>query len=446
MSNFSLFSFSLLLNIILDVGITNFNNRNISQNQHLLSKYFPHLVVLKFFLAVVYALVCLIVSFFIGYDERSVFLLIFLIINQFILSMIMYFRSNISGLHLFKTDSFISILDKLIMILICSALMWGNITDKPFCIEWFVYTQTVAYFVTAIVSFLIVVRQISFKHFIPSVFHFRFDWRFLLVILKQSYPFALLILLMTFYNRIDSVMLERMLVNGDEQAGIYAQSYRILEAVSMFAYLFAGLLLPIFSRMIKMNQSVNELVKLSFLLLIVPAIIVAVISCTFSENIITLLYVHYHPESSLIFGLLILSLISVSTTYIFGTLLTAKGNMRHLNIMATIGMTINILLNLLLIPRLQALGTAIASIITQLFTALVQFWLSKKVFHFNVNFRKSIPIFSFLISTILISIACKYIISNWLIAMSISAIGSFAIAIILKLFDIKTIFMILKEK
>jgi O-antigen/teichoic acid export membrane protein len=50
----------------------------------------------------------------------------------------------------------------------------------------------------------------------------RLQWNptFFLLIIKQSYPFAVLVLLMTFYNRIDSVMLERMLPGdqGDLQA------------------------------------------------------------------------------------------------------------------------------------------------------------------------------------------------------------------------------------
>ena len=37
---FSLFNFSFLLNILLDFGITNFNNKNIAQNNHLLTKHF----------------------------------------------------------------------------------------------------------------------------------------------------------------------------------------------------------------------------------------------------------------------------------------------------------------------------------------------------------------------------------------------------------------------
>ena len=77
--------------------------------------------------------------------------------------------------------------------------------------------------------------------------------------MKRSFPYALLILLMTIYYRIDSVMLERMIDDDSIQAGIYAQSYRFFEASNMIAYLFAALLLPIFSKMLKMKECVQEL-------------------------------------------------------------------------------------------------------------------------------------------------------------------------------------------
>src|SRR5215210_2885578 len=51
---YTLFNFSFLLNILLDFGITNFNNKNIAQNNHLLTKHFSSLVILKFTLAIVY--------------------------------------------------------------------------------------------------------------------------------------------------------------------------------------------------------------------------------------------------------------------------------------------------------------------------------------------------------------------------------------------------------
>ena len=52
---YTLFNFSLLLNILLDFGITNFNNREISRHPQLLSKYLSNLVGIKILLAIVYA-------------------------------------------------------------------------------------------------------------------------------------------------------------------------------------------------------------------------------------------------------------------------------------------------------------------------------------------------------------------------------------------------------
>src|SRR5215212_6877166 len=49
-----IFNYSLLLNILLDFGITNFNNRNIAQNSHLLSKHFSKMLSFKFALGMFY--------------------------------------------------------------------------------------------------------------------------------------------------------------------------------------------------------------------------------------------------------------------------------------------------------------------------------------------------------------------------------------------------------
>ena len=48
---YAIFNFSFLLNIFLDLGITNFNNKNISQNNHLLSKHLSSIILLRLLLA-----------------------------------------------------------------------------------------------------------------------------------------------------------------------------------------------------------------------------------------------------------------------------------------------------------------------------------------------------------------------------------------------------------
>ena len=70
----------------------------------------------------------------------------------------------------------------------------------------------------------------------------------------------------------------------------------------------------------------------------------------------------------------------IATTYIFGTLLTANGSIRQLNFMAFFGMILNITLNLILIPRYQAHGSAYASLVTQIFTGTAQLILALSIF------------------------------------------------------------------
>ena len=64
---FAIFNFTFLLTIILDFGITNFNNKNIAQNNHLLSKHFPSIVLLRILLAAIFTVVTLAGGWIIGY-------------------------------------------------------------------------------------------------------------------------------------------------------------------------------------------------------------------------------------------------------------------------------------------------------------------------------------------------------------------------------------------
>jgi O-antigen/teichoic acid export membrane protein len=372
---FALFNFSMLLNIFLDVGITNYNNRNISQHRFLLHKHLSNIVGLKLLFAVVYTVFSLVIAGLIGYSRIQFHLLLFLIINQFLVSFILYLRSNISALQLFRTDSLISVLDRTLMIAICSLLLFTNFTGGVFQIEWFVYAQTAAYVITAIVTLMIVISK-------SGRIKIRINRNFSMVFIRKSYPYALLILLMAFYNRIDSVMLERMLPDplGKQEAGIYAQAFRLLDAVSMFGALVAGLLLPMFSSMIKRKEAVGPIVNLAVSLLFVPSVIIAVSSLLYDRDIMQLLY-HAHVEDSAdILGLLMTGFIGIATTYIFGTLLTANGSIRELNMMAAGGMVLNVVLNLILIPRFFAMGSAIASMITQIVTAIAQVAIASYIF------------------------------------------------------------------
>ncbi|TAH42603.1 MAG: hypothetical protein EYC69_05040 [Bacteroidetes bacterium] len=437
---YAIFNFSFLLNILLDLGITNFNNKNISQNNHLLSKHFASIVMLRLLLAAIFAVVTIVGGLIIEYTVDMMKMLVAVIFNQILLSFIMYLRSNLAGMHLFKTDSIVSVLDRLIMIVICGVLLLNYSEAGTFQIQWFVYAQTAAYLLTAAITLAIVIDKAKVRRF-----HWR--WPFFVMILKKSYPYAVLVLLMTFYNRIDVVMLERMLPFrvGANEAGIYASAYRLLDAANMIALLFAGLLLPIFSSMIKLKQNVEEIVRLSVSLLVIPAFVVASCCYFYSYELMDLLYSGDHiEESSAVFKILMSCFIPASATYIFGTLLTANGNLKQLNLMASTGMLINIILNLILIPKFSAVGAAISSIITQLFAAGTQIFMVQRAFQFRIN----VP---FITRTILFILACvavnMYVLNIelfWMYRFMIAAGICFILAFSLRLIHIRNLYRIVK--
>ncbi len=435
---FAVFNFSLLFNILLDFGITNFNNKNIAQNTQLLTKHLSNILILRVLLFFFYLLIALVVAIFIQYDRAQLNMLYLLMINQFLASFVLYMRSNLGGLHLFKTDSFISVLDRSLMILICAILLWGNVISG-FKIQYYVYSQTVAYLITALVAFLLVLQHTQNK-----MLRIQWNFPFVLAILRKSLPYALLALLMTFYSRVDSVMLERMLDEGARQSGIYASAFRLLDAANMVAFLFAVLLLPIFARMIRQNEGVEELVKLSFTLLFVPACMVAISSWFYASSVMEWLYpIHagegaadfvYRIESSArVLGVLMTGFVAISTTYVFGTLLTARGSMRQMNLIALIGVILNVSLNILLIPRMQAAGSAWASMFTQFVVVVAQVLLVQRIFSMKVNTGLLMRMLGFVMGFVLIHMAIQASSIFWMWGLGLSVFVGIAFAFILGL-------------
>jgi len=433
---FSLFNLSILFNIILDFGLTNFNNRNISQHKQLLPKYFSNIITLKLLLSAFYAAITVISGIIWGFNFEEFKILFLLILNQFLLSFILYLRSNISGLHFFKTDSIISILDRFLMISIIGFLLL-KFNKNNFQIEWFVIAQTIAYSITAITAFFIVLRHAKY-------IKIKVNKPFLISILKQTFPFAILVLLMSFYNRFDAILIKKLLPDGNIQVGIYAHSFRLLDAVSQFSLLFATLLLPIFSKMIKNKENVSELVTFSFFLLIAPAIIFVVSSIFYNEQIISLLYKEHIETSAKVFSVLIVSFIPISTTYIFGTLLTANGSLKQLNIIALIGVIISITLNLILIPLNQAKGAALTALITQSVTAILQFALAIYMFKISFTLRKILSIIVFLGTFITSAYFINQIEYQWGLRFFATLGTGVILAFALRLMNVKTIFRLLK--
>ena len=436
---FAVFNYSFLLSIILDFGINNFNNRAISRDRKRLGEYLMNLMMVKGGLSIVYFALTFISALITGFDELQMKMLFFLALNQVLLSAILYFRSNIAALQLFKTDSLISTLDRLLAIVFCLALLYLPVFKDSFSIMWFIYAQTAALLITAIIAFLVILGKSKIEMKI---------WRgkFTKMILLKSAPFAMLALLMGVYYRIDAVMIEQMLPNGGVEAGIYAASFRLLDAVNQFGYLFATLLLPMFAGMIRKNENIQHLVKFSAELLFVIAFITAADCYFFREEIMRMLYQNATPYWAQIFGWLMCTFIPMSSIYVYGTLLTAQGNLKVLNFIALGGMFLNISLNLYLIPHYGALGATIATLITQVLAAVAHIIVANRVFGFELDLKDLLKIPGFVVVCSLILMLTKMAPMDWRLSLVLASVACCLVAAITRLVPVSEVLGYLRPK
>lgn len=394
----ALLNASLILNILLDLGLSNYNNRKISVNNKRFSLYFENISIIRVGLAILYLIVLQIYGVIAGYSSYDTWLLFFLGLTQVFLSSILYIRSNFTAFGKFKLDSVFSVLDRLLMI--CGVLyLFANQSEGYVNIENFIFVQLIGYATSFSVGLLtlMVVGGVKWP---------KFQKRFSKILLKKSAPYALIVLLMAAYYSSDAIMIERILDNGEEETAMYAQSMRILMALNNYAYLFAVLLLPMFSKVLVKNGNVQSLIAASSSILLYGVSSLAILLAFFSEDVIAFCYGIY-PEktgffhralvmdmitnksdvliSSEIFKLIIFGIVPMSINYCFGTLITASGNMKLLNKIAAISLGLNIILNFVLIPYYGAYGAAVSSLLTQSFSGVFQIVVAVKLFKLEVK-------------------------------------------------------------
>lgn len=411
-SYFPLLNLVLIFQVILDLGIENYTRREIGTRPERMAKIFPSLFFLKILLSFVFVGTFTLIGFYLLKTSFEWKLFVVLLVNQSMASFILYLRANMGGLQLFKSESVISVIDRLIMIFLCGGLLLHPFTTSNFRMEWFVLAQTASYATTLLISIIMVVKRsemkitfISFSNFLP--------------IFKRLWPFTLLTLLMAFYFRVDSILLRFMLEDGAEQAGIYAHGFRILDFMSNYALIFALILLPTFSKMIRRNESVNSLLKLAALALIVPSVALLTGIYFYRYDVFSLLYKQHIAVSSEVFGIMIISFIGVCISYTYGALLTAKGCLRELNTMAIFAVVLSITLNLIFIPKYKVVGAAISNAMVQIFTILFHVLVVYRKFKFRFSLQLAGKLAGFLLVALLLGYSISSTSIHWIFGVCI---------------------------
>ncbi|NDC40387.1 MAG: hypothetical protein EBZ77_02395 [Chitinophagia bacterium] len=441
----ALMSLGIIFQILLDFGITSYNSRTIASNPDKLARIFPSMLSARLGLMGIYITLAMGWGYLIGYRGWELTLLAGVLVMQALNSLLAFLRSNIAALHRFKTDGLLSILDRLMMIAICGFLLLYPATAHSFRIQWFVLAQVACYLVANVVAYL-VLRRVSgiplhLGVHIPRVYK----------IIKDSLPYALLIFLMSVYNRADAMMIERLCADGKAQADIWASAFRLLDMANILGLMFATMLLPLYGRMIAQKEDVQPIVKLCVNMLLPFSVTVALCGIGYSREIMVLLYkgatAATAQQYTMVFSWLIASFPGWCMMYIYSTLLTANGDLKLMNRIAAAGVVLNLSLNFLLIPVYKAHGGAITSFITQTGLALVFViackYRLKLPTHFSWLLRQAL----FLLCTAALLYGCAHFLPlPWVLQAAVVVAGAVALMFVFGFVSINAIRQLARQR
>jgi len=429
---FGLFSFCYLFQVILDPGLQNYNITSVSKDNDLFPIQFPQVIILKTLLGFVFATSIILMAIILGYSSESISLLSKILLLQIMISFALAIRTNLSAVGQYWKDALMSVLDKLVLIVIVFYLFYKLKSTDSFSINDWIHYQMVAFAIVICFSLFLLIPQLKKTHF-ENIFSG------MQKLIKASLPFALVFLLMTLYTKMDGVMLYRLLDDEGQEAGIYAAGFRLYEAANMFAFLFASLLLPMFSSQLKEIDRIKNLCE-SSLRIIIPFSLIGVLSAIYyGEDIMRLIYIEGDDYYARVFTLLMCSFFMVALSYVYGTLITATAKLKWFNISFIIGIIINWSLNYYLIPTQGAYGAAIATLVTQSFIIASQLFISHQLLPLSINKKMVLQAISL---SVLCVLGC-YMISelinlNWILCLSLSIILSLLVSFLVGLlrFDI----------
>lgn len=442
----ALFNLTLIFSIILDFGITNYNSRVISQNPDKLEEFFPTMLSARLILILLYVSIVLITGVALGYNSYQLMMLGGILCLQSLSVTLQFIRSNVAALQKFKIDGLLSVSDRLMMIVICGALLIYPLTARNFKVEWYVLSQVFCYGAGCVIAFLVL------KKLHPVSFRFSVHGQTVLRIIKDTIPYATLIFLMSIYTRLDLIMVERIGgPDGKEQAGIFTAAYRYLDMTNMFAMMFANILLPLFGKMLKERLAVDEIVRVCVNMLLPLSFVAGVAAIFFGNPIMQLLYKaakDYHDPAYYghVFRWIMAEFPAFCIMYIYSTLLTANGSLKILNGLALVGVIFNIGLNLYAIPRYGAEGAAIVSFCTQWLMATGFIVYCIREVKLSTDVKLVATLVGYLALLMLLAAGSQYIPASWLVQLLVFGVVASVLMFLFRFVSVDNVKELLSRK
>ncbi len=363
-------SYVLLFATVVDFGIQQFITKKISEDISQAKSYFQNFFSFEVFAASLLYILLMSIAYFRHYDKVVVEAIGIAGLGMFVNALTYPFLAVMAAFQDLRKVALVNFLNSLVNVCIIFAA---------------IFFHRYIVFLAGVQLTFGILDLILYRHFVkkylpkPEIFKsiFNFDFRLILSILRQGWPFALLVGFSAIYNRIDVVLIGRML--GYVQTGYYTAAYKIFDLLGFFPSVVSYTLFPFFAALMAKKALGEVRVNLEkyLRLMVAGALPMAVGGMLLSAKLIGLVAGPGFNESAPVLAILIWAP-AILFIYIPVNSLVISQLTKKAVIITGVNVLINTIGNLLLIPHYGIKASAALTVFSESLQGIFYFYFVKK--------------------------------------------------------------------
>lgn len=387
-------SFTTIFSILIDLGFANALTREIAKTVDIASKYLSNIMTMKVMLSVFTLGISILSINLLGSDPITKSLVYISCISMVLDSFTTTFFAVSRGFHNLKYESFASVSFQAIVLLGGYLALYYRLD-----ITYIMAALAIASLYNFLFAWWVLVKRMRVRLF------FKFDLPVVKEILRIAWPFAGFAIFQRLYTYLDSVLLT--FLAGSAATGIYQVAFKIIFALQFLPMAFTASLYPALSYYwlhnknqlpITFERAVNYLVIIS-LPIIGGAIALA--------DRIVLIFKSGFSGATLPLQISILALFFIFINFPIGSLLNACDRQRHNTFNMVVVTVVSVILNLILIPKFQAVGASLTVLFTNILMTALGVWQVREIIAYRPR-RNLIMIVKAFSAAILMAIIVFY--------------------------------------
>lgn len=225
-----------------------------------------------------------------------------------------------------------------------------------------------------------------------AAFAFQIDPRYWKAFLRNSLPLGGSALITFFYFKMDAILLS--ILQGSAAVGVYGVAYKVMENLTFFPAMLAGLILPILSRHIfTKREKFVEIADTTFRVFSIIVFPLVIGGAFLSSDVISIVSGSGFEEAVPVLEILMFSLAFIFFGHYFNMILIVGNLQKKLMKLLFFVAIFNISVNIFLISRYSFIGAAATALMTEALVAVSTGILVYRFLGYRPAFGKLLRVF-----------------------------------------------------